>query len=424
VNQLQAAGFQVDQLYDTQVTVNVMATLSQYDVVYMHTHSDPFGGGDGVVATGQLANDDAALATQLQNGTVVKVGVSGSNDVYYAITSSYIRTYEDQFPGNSIIFLNGCGLLNAPVFWQALASKGVGVMVAWDVEATSQDNYLSGAAFFAEMAKGLSVAAAITAEQAAGYGKSNVNGTQATLGFVGDGSITLQAAANSPARATSTPTPPSRQPTSVPTKPAPTSTPAPTPTRVPAPPLTVQLKYLKIEPGTRQVIQIKSAPDTIIHIHISFPNGDLRTDITATDGAGNARYGYLQRSSKVMYRNRFATVTVEAIKDQGVTVKTVKYLIRWSKLDVAVQPRVQAVDKMIQVWVHTQAHTKVTVALFFPRKGSVKRLHGRTGRHGWVHLYYRVGRYLKWGNDHTVLVRARVVLGSTQQFAETTFRII
>ncbi|MDQ2743634.1 MAG: hypothetical protein M3Z66_15265, partial [Chloroflexota bacterium] len=38
-SRLKAAGFSVDSLYDTQVTVNSMAGISGYNVVYMHTHS-------------------------------------------------------------------------------------------------------------------------------------------------------------------------------------------------------------------------------------------------------------------------------------------------------------------------------------------------------------------------------------------------
>lgn len=424
VNQLRAAGFQVDQLYDTNVTVSVMASMAGYNVVYMHTHSDPFGAGDGVVATGQLANDDASVAQMLQNGTVVKVKVSGSDAIYYGITSAFLRMYEGQFPGNSLVFLNGCGLLKAPVFWQALAARGVSVMLSWDIEATSQDNYLGAAAFFAEMGQGMTVAGAIAAEQAAGYGTSNVNGQQAVLGYLGDGRITLRDAANPPARST---------PTTVPTKPAPTvtrtataatSTPTATATTVVAPLLTVQLKT-RVKPGARQVIAVRSSPDTIIHILVKFPNGDQRLFITATDGAGRTSFAFLQHPSKITSRHRTAKVTVEALKESTVvSSKTLHYLIGWGPVDVSAEPRLQKVSHMVQIWVHTQARTQVNVVLRFPKKGQVKRLQGRTGPRGWVRLGYRIGHYLKSGHNHTVLVRAKARIANTDYLAESTFRIV
>jgi hypothetical protein len=39
VGDLQSAGYSVDQLYDTQVTLKALTTLSQYNVAYMQTHA-------------------------------------------------------------------------------------------------------------------------------------------------------------------------------------------------------------------------------------------------------------------------------------------------------------------------------------------------------------------------------------------------
>jgi hypothetical protein len=416
VKQLQAAGFQVDQLYDTAVKVSTMATLSQYNVVYMHTHSDPFGSGDGVVATGQLATDDASVAAQLQNGTVVKVTVSGSSDEYYAITSSYIKTYEGLFPGNSLVFLNGCGLLTAPIFYQALASKGVAVMVSWDREATSQDNYLSAAAFFAEMGQGLNVSAAISAEQAAGYGKSTVNGQPATLGYLGKGSITLRDAANPPPKPTPTPT---SRPTSTPTS---IASPTPTSTFIPVsgPAVTLQIKP-KVKPGSKQVVWVKSAPGTVLHFVVAFPNGDQEILKSVTDPSGLARVVFRQHASEIAYGHYYATVTVTAIKGQGVTTKSAEYRIRWALVDVAVEPRSEKVGQKLTIYVHTRPHKRVVVALRFPTK-KILKMHARTGPKGWLRIHYTLKRFRNYKANDAVSVRARIL--HPAKLTATSFRVL
>jgi uncharacterized membrane protein (DUF2068 family) len=87
VQLLQAAGFSVDQAYDTTVTVASMASLASYAVVYMHTHSGLTQSGDGVLATGQLDTNDPSVAPLISDGSVIPVGVAGSSDTYYGITS-------------------------------------------------------------------------------------------------------------------------------------------------------------------------------------------------------------------------------------------------------------------------------------------------------------------------------------------------
>ena len=438
VSKLQAAGFDVTELHDTAVTVQVMATLWQYNVIYANTHSDPFNGGDGVVATGQLANEnDRSVASFVQDGSIVPVTVSTANgqsaEHYWAITSSFIRNHLGTFPGHSILVLNGCGILSAPVFAQTLQSQGLGVLVSWDKEATVTDNYLSGNAFLNEMGKGLSVSDALTAVKGAGLGTSHPQGQgTATMGFTGDGTITLQEASNSP---TSTPVPPTSTPRPVPTKAAPTPTPiplntaAPTPTAtatatsIPGPPLSIQLKA-RVKPGTRQVFVIRSVPDTIIHIHVRFPSGDSRTATTATDGKGIATYAFPQRASRIAYQQVYASVTIDAIKNSAITTKTVQYRILWGPIDVSVQPRVQAVSKSVTLWAHTSSRTRVRISLLFPKKGNVKRFFGVTGARGWVHIRYTIGQYLKNGSNHTVVVRARAQVGGKVVVATTTFQIV
>jgi len=210
VSDLQSAGYSVDQLYDTQVSVNALTTLAQYNVTYMQTHAGVVTGGEGIVASGEPVNGDPNVAPLVRNGSVIPIGVSGSSQRYYGITSSFITNYEGQFPAHSLEFLNGCNLLSAPRFWAALQAKGAGVLVSWDREATSTDNFIAGVKFFQYMDNpGTSVASAIAAVRAAGFGTSQVEGTTANLGYLGDGTITLGNAAAAPEKTPQpgTPTP-------------------------------------------------------------------------------------------------------------------------------------------------------------------------------------------------------------------------
>ncbi len=227
VGDLQSAGYSVDQLYDTQVTLKALTTLSQYNVAYMQTHAGVVTGGEGIVASGELVGSDPNVAPLIRNGTVIPIGVSGTSQKYYGITSSFITEYEGQFPAHSLEFLNGCNLLSSPRFWNALSAKGVGVLVSWDREATSTDNFIAGAQFFKYMDNpSTTVAAAIGAVHAAGFGTSQVQGTVANLGFTGDGTITLGNAAAAPEKTPQpgTPTPGLPSATGQPTNSGPTPT--------------------------------------------------------------------------------------------------------------------------------------------------------------------------------------------------------
>jgi hypothetical protein len=389
----------------------------------MQTHSGVNAGGEGVLATGQLVDNDPTIAALIQNGSVIKVGISGSTQLYYGITSSFVRTYFSRFPGDSLLFLNGCNLLDAPVFWSALQSKGVGVLVSWHDEATSRDNVLSGAAFFAEMTQGKTVSDAITAEMAAGYGKSTVNGKVTTMGFLGDGTITLARAANPPPAATPTST---AVPSATPVRATatPTATPLPTPTRtpVPGPALTVTLRH-RVAPGEQQVVNIKSSPETIIHIQVTFPTGDGRTVTTATDSGGHAKFSYLQHASRVTFGHVFGTVTVDASQPgTAVSKVTELYRILWAPVDVAVQPRIQAVGRRVTIWVHSAARVPVDVTIRFP-SGATLQLHDNTGADGWAHLEYKIGHYLKKPNNHVAKVFATTRTGDKSVGGKTTFTI-
>jgi hypothetical protein len=68
------------------------------------------------VASGVKEGTDPNVGPLIRSGTVILIGVSGTSQKYYGITSSFITQYEGQFPAHSLVFLNGCNLLSAPAF--------------------------------------------------------------------------------------------------------------------------------------------------------------------------------------------------------------------------------------------------------------------------------------------------------------------
>jgi hypothetical protein len=243
---LTAAGFTVDVLRDDAVTVPVMQHLSDYSVVYMETHSNTVDN-HGFVLTGDQ-NADAYTAMRRDcaasnpNYCALMQGFAG-NDVahlYNAITDRFVDDdVTGTFPGSSIIFINGCDVLGSPSFWAAFQAKNAGVLVSWDNKVDSAMTEPSADRFFGDLGGGMTVADAVADVTAAGLGTSVVtdpkSGQQSTahLGFLGDGSDTLERArAGAPLPVTVTPT----------ATPKPTSTPKPKPTATPVHHKTVHCK--------------------------------------------------------------------------------------------------------------------------------------------------------------------------------------
>lgn len=435
---LQSAGFQVDQASNGAVTVASMASMSEYNVIYVHTHSGVAPGGEGILATGELSStNDPAVMPLVNNGDVLVVGVSGSSQLYYAITSGYIQHEVGQFPSNSIFFANGCNLLDAPRFWSALNQKGVGVMVSWNFEATSQDNYLAGAAFFHEMAQGLDVAQAIQAEQAAGLGISVSQGVTAKLGYLGDGTITLQRAASSPivVAPTATIAPPTVTPTGVPPTPTATkppivlnatatpgiSPPPPPATAVGHTPLSATVRPL-IWPGWWQHITVKSTPNTVIHFLVSYPNGDHQAAHRTTNGHGIATYAYKQGSSKITRQSWRAAVVIEAGSGTTHTTTMVTYRIHPGALDLWAVPRAPKTGGIVHLWVHTHPRTRVMLTLRVAHH-QVDRFWTKTGPAGWAHPGRRITGPLATYSGHRVMVVGRVWFGKRSVGTRTFFKV-
>jgi hypothetical protein len=435
VQQLQAAGFAVDQKYDTNVTVAQLALLSHFNVVYMHTHSGVSAGGDGVVASGEPANGDPAVAPFLQDGSVITVGVAGTSQLYYGITSKFISAHEGTFPAKSLLFLNGCALLRATTFWQALQARGAATLISWDQNAAAKDDFLSAAAFFNVMGGGQTVSAAISTLRASGYGASSDNGVPATLGYVGDGSITLHTAAAggngnpTPTPVTSTPVLTAtaiRTPAPVATTmrtatlaPATTSTLTPVPTHPPVPAL-VSLRDL-VKPGAIQHISIGNlAPTTPVQLRVTFPDGEVRQSRVDSDTAGKAQFTFIQSGSMLTRQSRTAVVEITSTTASGSATTTLHYTIGYGRVDVVAHPRTLPVGGSGAILVHTRAHQPVAVTLR-PAVGKAAHMHGTTGHLGWVKLSYKIKS--SWRRGQRLVVRATVRLHGKNYHATTTIRV-
>ncbi len=227
-NALMRAGFTVDVLRDAQVTVGTMGTLSSYGAVYFQTHAGVLPDGDAVVVTGQT--DSAPYGDLYRDHSLIQAFVAGdpAKILYNAITSHFVTGHMGTFPSGSIMFLNGCAVLNAPVFWKALQQQNVSALISWNGDVYSSSNEVAGSFVTTKLVNGDSVSAAVDDARQSGVGFDVVGDTVVHLGFSGDGAATLSAVLGR--KATSTPVPPTSTPT-----PAPTATPTLVPTATPTP---------------------------------------------------------------------------------------------------------------------------------------------------------------------------------------------
>jgi hypothetical protein len=237
IDDLMQAGFQVDVARDDAVTVRTMETLAGYSMVYMETHAGVLPDGDAVVATGET--NTVPYTAFFNEQSVMQVFAAGdpSGTLYNAITGRFVTRHMGSFPASSIVYLDGCSVLAAPSFWQALQGRNVDVLLSWDHEVYNDANELSADYMLTNLDKGDTIVASLAATQAAGLAVSTVAGITSHLGFLGDGDDTLARAL-----AETTPTP-----TATPTA---TVTPTVTPTDIPTPTVTpATVKHRKCKRG-------------------------------------------------------------------------------------------------------------------------------------------------------------------------------
>ena len=414
VSYLKLAGFQVDAVYDSQVTLATMATLGQYNVVYVLSHSGVEDDGTGLLATAQ---ETACKPYTSPDGTVQAVGVWGSSTCYLAITPKFIEKLPDHFPPDSIVFLNGCTLLISHPFWVALANRGAGVMLSWNGDAINQDDAITAQDVFGELQSGLSVASAIDAVRALGAGRSVFQGKIATLGFAGDGGITLKRAAAAVPPAvpptlipTDTPVPtktptPTSTPTPGPATPTATATPEPsaTPTADPPPSLSIPTSAV---PGQRVEITVKgAAPGSSAQLLVVYPSSSTVQQTQRADSGGTLRFAYFQQAAQITRGSRTAHVTVQG--SGGAFRLAGEYAIGFGPVDVYIQQRHPAPGSMMTIWTHSTRRTIVHLRL--RSEGRMLRTTLTQGGR-WSKLPYRLPPQVRSGQ--TVLAAARVASGA------------
>lgn len=381
---LQAAGYRVDRLVDGAVTMGTMSTLANYNVVYMLTHSGVNQWGEGVVATGELANTDPTIDPLIKEFSVLVVGVVGSNQLYYGIMSRFIQYHVGEFPAHSMMFINGCSMLGASLFWKSLASKGMGALVSWDHDALAVDDVPAASDFFASMYGGRDIADAVAAVRADGHGVSRPAGEPvANFGYVGDGTITLKTAAGPTPIATSAPV---------------SATPAP----IHASKLSVTLRKLVL-PGQRQLMSIVASPNTSLRISVVYPNGNRHSVLRAVPSSGALTYTYTQPSSVITPWHSAGRVLVTDLHSGASTVAS--YAIAKGHFDLHIAPPKALPGHRVTFWVY-----------------SVRNGRGRIDVHDHARLLHQIALRLRAG--HWIHVPYRLPSHSTHRWLTVQARLL
>lgn len=350
---LQRAGFTVDQLSDGNVTVASMASLSQYDVIYMHTHAGVNQEGYAVVSTGQLARDDGSMKPLIDQGEVMVVGVQGSSNLYYGVLIPYITKEVGSFHPGSLLYLDTCSLLRAGPLWKALSAKGLATFVSWDNNSLLSDETRAATLFFDAMAQGITLAQSLSLVRAAGLDTSVAEGITAHLGYRGDGNVTLASAGATPTPTTATPLP--------------TVTPQATATAVlgAGPHLVVSLRA-RVRPSEYQSIGVQTSSGATVRVQVRYPNGDTSTTVRHAGTTGTIRVRYRQRGSQILPQHRRAVVSVRVEVGNVSSQKSRTYKIGFGQLDVAVSPRTVHSHEPMTIWVHSASGVLVHVSIGSP----------------------------------------------------------
>lgn len=191
IDDLSRAGYSVHVARDTQVTVPLMETLPTYAAVYFQTHAGVLSDGDAIVVTGDT--NTTPYAALFRDGSLMQAFVAGdsTHGLYDAITSKFIAQHLARFTNGSLLFINGCTVLGAPVFWSALSHDNVSALISWDKDVGSDSNDAAGSFVLARLANGETVGQVISDALISGVGYSVANGTVARLGFEGNAATSL-----------------------------------------------------------------------------------------------------------------------------------------------------------------------------------------------------------------------------------------
>ncbi len=204
IEPLKAAGFSVDVVRNSDVTVSVMENLANYSVIYMETHSGTLGDGDAIILTRQT--DSSSVKSLFADGSVTQGLAYGDQNLYIALKAQFFLQHTGTYPNSTIVFLNGCEVLGANVLWDALRQHNVATLISWDNKAINTIDEQAADFMFPRLASGETVSAAIADAKAASLGVSTFDGVDAHLGYLGQGDTTFADALQGTPLDTPTPT--------------------------------------------------------------------------------------------------------------------------------------------------------------------------------------------------------------------------
>jgi hypothetical protein len=225
---LHQEGYQTTELKDADVTVDVMKTLANYQVVYITSHATVMPDGRVIIATGQKAGKDGGpYSGEISNGDMIIGSVDGdpTRTLYYVIAPGFVQKYEGQFMPHAFIAALGCDTLSNLSLYDAFAAHGVSTYTGWEGYVVPADQERAGEALMIDMVvKRMTALAAVESLVQSGVGQSYFNGAPTRLALVGDASYILQ-----PEQPTITPTPTATSPRSPTVSPVTTGTATPSP---------------------------------------------------------------------------------------------------------------------------------------------------------------------------------------------------
>ncbi|HEX8918316.1 MAG TPA: hypothetical protein VF898_07425 [Chloroflexota bacterium] len=422
---LQSAGFQLDQLYDSAVTVAEMSKLSQYNVVYLHTHAGVNQVGGAVFSTGEPAGNDPQADALVQSQDLYIVQVAGIPGQYYGILIPYIQHAMGQFPQNSILYIDTCELLQSQPLWDALAAKGVGAFISWKFESAIRDESAAAHLFFDRMATGATVGAALQSVHAAGLDVSVQDGQDGYLGYQGDGYLTLHGRDAAAPTATVPVLSPTGTSTSAPAHVPPTATSIiATPTARPAEPaLSVTLLHAFVRPGARQTVEITAHPGTSVAVSVKYPNGDSQRANLTADSLCAATYSFVQNASRITRTSRRASISVGIPGTPSSQPLMRTYEIGFGALDVMVHPRAVHPGGHVSIWVHVEKQSDIWVTIYDGSQ-SVLREKEHTDGSGWSNVRYQIESAKYSADSRTLRIVASTTPMSGAHSTQTTVRVL
>lgn len=222
------------------------------------------------------------------------------------------------------------------------------------------------------------------------------------------GALVLPSVPATPPPASATPTlAVTNTPTATAT-PVATNTPTATATATTPPqvPLSISVSKGTVKDGQRQTVSITSAPNTVVHLRVNYPNGDHQSHSVTTDASGKATYSFKQGSSKMTHNKFTANVVAKAGSGASANSVTETYKLKFGAIDVSAEPRSLARGKTVDIFVHAASGSRIVVYLV-PPGGKLVTRSGRTGPKGLASIKYRIPSNLVSGHNKKVPVLAK-----------------